>query len=376
MAKKRRRRANGEGTIQSLPNGKWKAVVTISVNPRKTMTKTFRSHADAISWLNGRKSERDAGSTSSDMLFCEWITTWLADVAKHQASNTHKGYEDIAERFLVPALGGVRLAEIRPMTIRNLLTGLDPLYGNTRTLGVVYEVLKTCLGAAVKMELVHRNPASQVSKPKHQKKEILPFEIDEVRRILKASESHRLHGLFVVAFHLGLRSGELFGLHWGDVDFEKGTIRIERQAIAPRGKLEIKSPKTRAGRRTLETLPPVVLNALRDRQALAMKEGLAGSEIVFPGARGAYLHGNTFSRRHWKPLLRKCGIKERGLHHIRHTFASMALVGGDGVEPSPPHVVAQILGHSSPVVTMNVYAHLIEAAQSTAIERVARLFAG
>lgn len=371
------RAANGEGSLYRHGE-KWKASVTVGKRPDGnpiTRTKTHKTKAVVAEWRRQMIAELQAGEPGSDMQFCDWVTTWLKDVEKTKSTNTFQGYRDSIERFAVPTLGKLKLSEIRPMTVRNLLESLEPLYAETRTLDMVYEVLKTCLMAAAKMELIDSNPVSKIPRPKYSRSDIHPFTVREVRLILKASQSHRLHGLMVCAFHLGLRAGELFGLHWSDLDWEKRTLRIERQATAPRGKLEIKSPKTKAGRRTLE-LPDVVLESLADRQALALKEKMARNPIIFPGARGAYLHGNTFSKRHWKPILRKCGVEERGMHHARHTFATHALIGGEGIEPSPLHVVSKILGHASPSVTLNIYSHLVESVQVQTIERVAKLFAG
>lgn len=368
------RRSNGEGTTVRVKGG-WKAVFTISTNPRKTKSKQpFKRRADAIAWLAQCQSERDAGTfsrpSSDSMLLCDWVTTWLAEVKRDQSTATYLAYQHHAEKFLVPALGRFPITEIRPMAIRNMLADLERDYAGRSTLQEIYKITNTCFATAVKMELIPKNPADQVSRPKHTRADIHPFSVNEVKAILAAAESHRLRGLFVVAFSLGLRQGELFALEWSDVDWDQARIRIERQAVSNRGKLEVKPPKTKAGRRSLELAGPV-LDAMRERQAVAMSEGQAGVSLIFPAPRGGYNQRSTFAVREWKPILRACGIDERGLHHARHTFATHALLNG-----CPLHVVSKILGHANPSVTLNIYSHLIDTAQTETVSKVANLFAG
>lgn len=369
-----KRRANGEGSPRPLPNGKWKAIHTITWKPRVVTTRTFDKKSQATAWLAQMAVERAAGTKTSprpaDMLFAEWVTTWLSDIERDREANTHSLYKMILESHVVPALGGIFLRDIAPMAFRNLLAELERDYAETRTLQSVWEVCSRCMAAALKLELIESNPVAKVSKPKYSKKDIQPFGIEEVKAILEQSEPHRLHALFVLAFLLGLRQGELFALEWADVDFERRTLRIERQAANNGGRIIIKAPKTKAGRRTLD-LPDEALDALRLRQVRALRDGQAGSPLIFPAPEGGYLQRSSFATRHWKKILEKCELDPRGLHHARHTFATHALTEG-----CPLHVVSKILGHSSPTVTLETYAHLIDTAQRGTVEKVAKLFVG
>jgi integrase len=389
-----KRRGSGEGSITQLANGQWKAIHTVSWKPRRTRTKTFKQRSQAASWLAQQSVERKAGTesgpVSADLLFAEWVTTWLSDIERDREANTHSLYKMILETLVVPYLGSSFLRDLKPMAFRNLFNTLenqtlaselakkekqkpyDPnrKYAQTRTLETVWEVCSRCMAAAVKLELIESNPVSKVSKPKYGKQDIRPFTVAEVKAILKQAEPHRLYALFVVLFFLGVRQGEAFALRWDDVDWERQTLRIDRQAANNGGKIVVKAPKTKNGRRTLD-LPDEVLDALRLRQARALKDGQAGNPLIFPAREGGYLHRSTLAHRHWKKILLECGIDPRGLHHARHTFATHALTEG-----CPLHIVSKILGHSSPTVTLETYAHLIDTAQRGTVEKVAKLFAG
>lgn len=368
-----KRRSNGEGSTSRVKTG-WKAVFTVSTNPRVTRSKQpFRSKADALAWLSQQRAERDAATAApaqSDMLLAEWVETWLGEIQRDQSTATFQAYEHHARGFLIPALGRYPLTEIRPMAVRNMLADLEGEYAGRSTLQEVYKIARICFEAAKQMELILRNPVDQVSRPKYSRKDIRPFSLDQIRAIIDASTGDRLHALFVVAFSLGLRQGELYALEWGDIDWHRGTMRIERQAVSNRGKIELKPPKTKAGRRTLE-LADFVVAALRSRQAAAMAEGLAACPLVFPAPKGGHINRSSFAVRSWKPILKACGIDERGMHHTRHSFATHALLAG-----CPLHVVSAILGHATPSITLNIYSHLIDTAQTETVSKVASLIAG
>jgi integrase len=167
-----------------------------------------------------------------------------------------------------------------------------------------------------------------------------------------------------------MRQGELFGLLWEHVDLPGGKLRIVQAAAEVAGKVSIRSPKTANSARVVE-LPPVAVKALKEHRAILMKEGNAGSDLVFPAPRGGLIPRSTFRHRYWLPILKhkNVGAAPRGFHHTRHTYATLAL--GAGV---PVHVVSRVLGHSKASTTLDIYAHVLQAHQTAATEAAQRLF--
>lgn len=328
---------------------------------------------------------KEAGLTPTpSMLFCEWAETWLAGVKREHSTATFQSYEYHMEKFVLPRLGSFSMTDLQPLAFRSLLSDLEDSGVPAPTRQKIYNTLHSCFSVAAQLELIPRNPISKVTKPKHKRKEINPFTLEEVKRILEFTKADRLHAMYVVAFHLGLRQGELFAIEWGDLDEEAKTISIQRQVVSNRGKNEVKPPKSEASLRTLD-LADETLAALQQRRRIAMTEGLAGCSLIFPGPRGAYLSRSTVAQRYWKGGLRKKGpnkgkkfgiltqldIGLRGMHHARHTFASLALENGESVVN-----VSAMLGHADPSITLRIYSHAVEAGQRLTAERVAKLFAG
>lgn len=97
---------------------------------------------------------------------------------------------------------------------------------SARTIGHVRETLRSALSDALKWGLVARNVATLVDPARATRHELRPLGLDEAKAFLTASQSHRLHALYSVVLAVGLRQGEALGLHWDDVDLERGQIRV------------------------------------------------------------------------------------------------------------------------------------------------------
>lgn len=369
--RKRGRRGNGEGAIQKRPNGRYKAIRTLDWKTRETESQTFDSHAEAVTWLAQRQLVTEAAISDAPMLLADWVETWLSDIERTKATSTFQSYEYHLNSYVIPNLGRFPIAELKPLAFRNLLTDLENNAVGSATLQKIYSSLHSCFEEAKQMEIIQRNPVSNIPKPQHTRKKIDPFTMEEAKAILAATRHDRLHAMYVLAFHLGLRQGELYALEWEDLDFKEKTLSIERQVVSNRGKNEVKKPKTQAGIRVLD-LADETLAALLDRKQLAWKElggKMADNPLIFPGARGGYLQRSSVGHRWWKPLLKRLKIRHRGIHHCRHTFASEALANGEDLI-----TVAATMGHANPNITLRIYGHLVQGAKRRTAERVAKLF--
>ena len=223
------------------------------------------------------------------------------------------------------------------------------------------------------------------------------FTPDEVLRIRAEAQNRRLGPLFVLCLDLGVRVGEALALRWADVDFEAGTLAIQQGVVelhtdpavlgdpkrlaalwegdGERRQLrrQYQGTKTAAGNR-MWPLPPTTaatLRAWRERQAaeidLARSEGAAGDDagLVFTSHTGRPLSARNVAR-DWYALLAAAGVPKRKLHTTRHTAASRALVDA-GLSPVE---AAAMLGHASPAVTMQVYAHMLDPGRAAAGAKV------
>jgi integrase len=171
-----------------------------------------------------------------------------------------------------------------------------------------------------------------------------------------------------LAITTGMRQGELFGLEWRRIEFSASRLRVEQAVAEVNGVLHIRKPKTKRGLRTIN-LTPDTLAALDAHRTLILKRGRAASALVFPAIEGGPQSRINFGHRFWRPLLTRTELDYRGAHNLRHTYATIAL--GAGV---PVHVVSQIMGHSKPSITHDIYAHVLQADQQHATTAMTRIF--
>jgi integrase len=230
----------------------------------------------------------------------------------------------------------------------------------------VMSSLKSMLRHAQGRGTVSQNAALAVKtikdNPRDKKKLEIGVDIptaEEIKAIIAAAGRSR--PLLLTAIFAGLRSSELRGLRWSDIDFKKGVLKVGQRADRYG---VIGKPKSKAGHRTVP-IGPQVINALREWK-LACPKGEYG--LVFPTPGGDIaLHNNVV--RAFIKTVRAVGLtdskgepKYTGLHALRHFYASWCINpvdrGGQGLQPK---VVQQLLGHSSIIMTMDTYGHLFPA---------------
>jgi integrase len=154
-----------------------------------------------------------------------------------------------------------------------------------------------------------------------------PFSADEVGRILESASDDDPSGwerrLLEVSFFTGMRRGEVFGLRWSNVFFDRGVIAV-RRSLTIHGE---SSPKTARSIRDIEMLPRV-RNALLEQRRWVTGRFELGSEFVFPNGVGSPQEVHNFSFRVWPRIVKQAGVSYRALKQTRHTFATLMLQQG------------------------------------------------
>jgi integrase len=196
----------------------------------------------------------------------------------------------------------------------------------------VHQVLRTALSIAVRWDMVSRNVAKLVDRPRLERKPINPLTPDEARRFLAATKGHRLEALFSVALALGLRQGEALGLRWEDIDLAAGTLRVCHQLQRVDGRLVLVPPKTAKGRRTL-VMPRLIVDSLREHEKRQVAEKIwAGSRweetgLVFANRLGGPIQARRVIEQ-FHAALTDAGMRRIRFHDLRHSCATLLLVQG------------------------------------------------
>jgi integrase len=263
---------------------------------------------------------------------------------------------------------------IRPRHIESLLDTLSATKAPS-TLRSLYAALRACLDGAVRDRVIASNPCLSVQRPRAGRPKARAYTVEEVRRLVVASEETPLNNFVLLDALTGLRRGELCGLRWGDIDFDAAELRVVRELVRDSSGLHIDDTKTSSARSV--ALPAAALAALRREKAQqARRRLLAGSAwidsgYVFTTAQGGPLEPRNVSRKYAR-IAKLAGTTDSGMHALRHYAATVWLGSGKATVKD----VAELLGHSSPLITLQVYAAAVPASQRAAVDEAARLLEG
>ena len=266
-----------------------------------------------------------------------YLDQWLAGARPSLKPSTAKSYREVVEWYVRPRVGDVKLANLNVRHIRNLYADLLT-HGATRqegglsasTVGAVHRVLRKALNDAVLWGLLGRSPLLGVKPPRQEQPELRWWTPDQAWTFLAAVEDDRLYALWVLVLSTGMRRGELAGLRWSDVDLETGVVSVVVPESASCTQRE-SDPKTRSSRRTVAVDGRVVgvLRAHRRRQhEERLTWGAAWTETgyVFTPEDGWPIHPERVSVL-FARLVETAGVPKIRLHDLRHTSATLALVG-------------------------------------------------
>lgn len=304
----------------------------------------------------------------------EWLDIWLNKYARLSIKQrTYLQYKESIEKHINPVLGEYELTDLSASVLQefviqklekgNLKTGKG-LSGNS-VVGIV-GVLKQALHQALVLELIGKDNSSLIKLPIIQEKQVEAFEIEEQNKIVDFCMSSKKHNHFgiVLCFYTGLRIGELLALTWNDIDFDRKIMSINKSVFYTKidGKYEtiIDTPKTRKSTRAIP-LPKQILDKLKEIKKHSK------SEYVLSTRDGKMVNVRTYQRT-FERILSRLNVKVRNFHSLRHTFATRAIELGMDVK-----TVSEILGHNSPVITLNRYSHSLMSYKTDMMNKMGKL---
>jgi integrase len=229
------------------------------------------------------------------------------------------------------------------------------------TLKKVLVTLGQIMAYSVRHRYIVQNPVRDSERPRgnglKSEKGIKVLSPAEIGSLLGAVRDAKYRTLFMLAIMSGARQGELLGLKWADVDWDSSQIHINRTF----NNLAWYETKTKTSNRRID-LGPVMMTALK-KWGLACPQ--SELDLMFPNDAGQPINHNNMVNRHFRPALKEAGIDRIRFHDLRHTYASLMIEQGENIK----YIQTQ-LGHSSPTVTLNVYAHLMKSTNQEAPTRL------
>jgi len=372
--KPRRRRMNGDGSVYQRKDGYWVGAFdahTVS-GTRKRVVVYGKTLAEARGKLARAQQDSRAGIPVADESWTvgRYLEYWLENVVRrNRRPATYALYESIVRMYLIPGLGGKSLARLSVPVVQMFLNHRLEKGDSVRKVQVMKTVLSSALSRAVREQLITRNVARSVELPAWHRAPIRPWTAAEARQFLAVSKTDSLYPAFVLLALCGLRRGEVLGLSWTDVDFDKSAIHVCQQLQRVRGELSLGPVKTHAGNRTLP-MPDIVRDVLRlraDQQAtdkLVLGPAWPDTDLVFTTRTGRPVEPRNLVRS-FRRICDQHKIRVIKIHHLRHTVASLLK------DLQVPARDAQaILGHTRISTTLEIYTGSADEAQRNALNKL------
>ena len=227
---------------------------------------------------------------------------------------------------------------------------------------------------AVKIGYIAKNPSEACILPKINQAEIKPFDTPEINKLLETVKGHEHEALIKTALFTGMRSGELCGLTWDCVDFDKGLIYVKKQLCPPRGiEKNFRFDTLKNGKPRTLAPAPFVMETLREHKKRQEQQKKAAGDLWddlgFPDLVFTYPNGKHYSQsnvhKFFQNILKKAGLEHHRFHDLRHTYAVSSLRAGDDVK-----TVQENMGHFTAAFTLDKYAHVTETMRRDSANRM------
>lgn len=393
---KKSRGTNGTGNVRKVirtKNGKkytfWEGRYTAGYDPgtgkqiqRSITGKTQKEVAQKLRQIT---SEIDRGTYQEPcrMTVRDWMETWKATYTDDVKEDTAYLYKKNLDSYIIPRLGAVKLEKLTAPMIQAVYNdlvhpskeGIRPL--SPKTVRNVHGVFRKALQQAVLIDYLRANPADACKPPRAAKKEIAPLDEGHLSEFLKAIQGHPHGYLYQIAVFTGLREGELLGLTWDCVDLEQGILLVKQQLRRHQQKGgTYYLTETKNGKSRVIALAPSVVRLFRLQKVKQNGQRLEAGDLwtenglVFSNRTGGFLSYRTVYDC-FKRIVAKIGIPNVRFHDLRHTYAVLAIKGGDDIK-----TVQENLGHATAAFTLDVYGHVTPQMKKDSAERMEHTIQG
>lgn len=376
-----------QGSIRQRSPGSWQVRVYIGMDrltgKQRYASRTVRGgKRDAQRAMHDMANGADSGRWGrTEATVGELLERWFEQAQGDFSPKTVKETRGFLDRTIVPGIGHVHLAKLKPLELDRFYRQLRASGGcggrplAPGTIRRIHGIIHRAMGQGVRWEWLTVNPASSASPPRVDSPEITPPSPTQLADLLTLAGERNpdLTTFLVVAAATGARRSEVVALRWTDIDFEMGAVTIARGIVlGPDGIVE-KDTKTHQVRRI--ALDPTTVATLVEHRRRCATRAAAASALSRDD--GFLFSQEVDGSRPWRPdsitlsfarLCRRAGIKGVRLHDLRHYVATRLLAGGIDVR-----TVAGRLGHRNPATTLNVYAHFLAEADRDAADMLGRV---
>ena len=361
-----RTKGSGQGSVYKRGD-KYRGQITVNGERRSF---TAKKKKDVIDWLAKIKTEDNMGliPRKSDITVEELSQIWLSTVKEPALSpQVYYRLEKSFEKHLYPILGEYKIQDLDKFVIEDAYKKMFKGKYSDNTIELFARHFKQLLNYAVDRNIITDSPHKNVKIIKTgNHKKVNAYTESEQRKIIDYLKLHYepYNVLFYLLISTGMREGEAAALTWDDINLSSGKININKTAIRIKGAVSIQDhPKTESSIRTIY-LPDNVR-----RHIWEYKNTMEGKQHhVFCTSKGNIYNAATLRSR-WIKICAELNIPYKGVHSLRHTFATRALEKGIDIK-----TVSSILGHKNVKTTMDIYQNVFSKQKKKAARIMNDLF--
>ena len=352
-------------------DGKWIVYINVNGKRKQAIAPDKRAAEGTVRDINKRILDGSFNLVEPERIktFHEYADIYLAHCTIKPS--TKSDYISLLKCHILPKFGKIQIDKISRLDVKNFLRDKLQSGLTTSTVNHIKACVSNVFDAAFDDDSIPKNPAynmrriagtSQESHTSAVKPRFLTK--DELSSLLDTFMKYRPehYPLCLLLARTGMRIGEAVALQWTDFDFEKRTIKVRRA----KARSIIDTPKSGKGRNVdMSSQLCEVMKQLRmDSVSGSIRTGKR-SKWVFPGKISETMDATAWRRRVFDIMVRKAGLEKMRVHDLRHTYASLALAGGQ-----PLIWIQHQLGHHSIQITADTYSHLIPDADRSAVDKM------
>ena len=353
-----KRMRRGDGSIVQRGDGRWMARYMLTLPNGDRKRQTIYGTTPEIVRSKMRSEQADAANGSpvcrNGLTVANYLRDWVK-VAPRIRESTRAGYAGVIRKHIIPAIGNIKLASLNTMRAQQVINHYISNGGSVRNAQIIRAVLSSSLRHAKRQGLVSQNVARDVELPTYQPPEKKIWTKQQALAFRNAIKTNKYRFLFEMYLTYGLRRGEALAIEWEDIDFDKKVIRIVQQYTYIGKNLEVCELKTKNSRRELPIMPHIEKTLLKMRPtiptgAVTTEKG----EMIKP----------TCLQNEFEKVIRALGLPSVTLHSLRHFTATFLKGANVSIKDAQ-----MILGHSSPVTTIQHYQHSSLKDKETALQK-------